>query len=464
MKKQVNFIIIVIFSVFVIVFNIFCLFYESIFRNGIIIVNCITLSILIFFIVMNILSKKNQVDNTKLLNDRIENLTNTLNEYDLLTKDFIVLSDNIKNNLSQIFVTNITQTNFIDQEANLEQNKDFLTLLETRREKLAKIKDFYSSINLNTINGTFNSCNVVVDILHRIPYLIELLNNVIEKTEVAAFNLIDKFEIVHTENTKANKEAEDNLSRIKSGVSGVGFESIIENSKGAISEYEDLINDLLQLNVENGKKINKIGDWINQIMNMLASIESISEQNKIISINSSIEAARLGEKGKGFQVLALEIRKLNQKTSDFTREINKIVESFKDYTNTLTTDWQRETEIIVENIKTTSKNTENIISLLINSYEIISTSFFNLNDSTKKVDGSLNETLESLQFQDITRQQVENVIKFLKDIEEKIKLEENNFKLIGIDLYGDSKDLNQKIKDDLTKKTTVYDERVIINK
>jgi len=386
-----------------------------------------------------------------------------------------------------------TNYDFTHIDSFKEITKELLTALHEVSQKILKIKDInnidnsYQCIDLkddydidnikkviNDIKKTnyqeelellkhsVKSVNSVVEIYHRIPYLINLLNMIPQKTEEAALSLIEKFEIVHSENSKSNNNALNNLEKLENASKGIKFEDLIHNSRDAILKYDILTNNLLKISAENGKKLSKIGDWIEQITNMLKSIEDISEQNKIISINSSIEAARLGEKGRGFQVLAVEIRKLNQKTTDFTKAINNIILSFKDYNETLLNEWEKETNQIIDSVKTASVNLESVLNILIESYEFTTKSFIELTDSTKKVDSSLNNIMESLQFQDITRQQIENVIKFLKDIQTIIKNNDSCLNYFKIKIDAPHEVLNNKIKDDLIKNVTVCDERNVI--
>lgn len=72
-------------------------------------------------------------------------------------------------------------------------------------------------------------------------------------------------------------------------------------------------------------KVQMMGDSVAKVVQAVTSINEISEQTNLLSLNASIEAARAGDAGKGFAVVATEIQKLSVQSADSAKQIGEIM-------------------------------------------------------------------------------------------------------------------------------------------
>ncbi|EKF9636419.1 cache domain-containing protein [Vibrio cholerae] len=134
------------------------------------------------------------------------------------------------------------------------------------------------------------------------------------------------------------------------------------------------VDSIRALSVELGvatDQVNKLKEGVMQISEVTSVISGISEQTNLLALNAAIEAARAGEQGRGFAVVADEVRNLASRTHHSTDEIQTMINRLQQLAVSTASAMQK-SQALAANSVATAENAGNDLSLIVNHIQHVS--------------------------------------------------------------------------------------------
>jgi len=209
-------------------------------------------------------------------------------------------------------------------------------------------------------------------------------------------------------NRKSRQQSQA-LARIvdRTGEDGSAGLDVARFAQHASHQMEQLVEALEQVSGQSSntvQHIDQMAQHLDGIFALLEDVKSIADQTNLLALNAAIEAARAGEAGRGFAVVADEVRNLSERSTTFNEQIRKLAHSSKDaiakvretVTHMASRDMDRSREARME----AASMVDNVAQINAS----LGDGMREVSECARAIDGSVAEAVRALQFEDIATQ------------------------------------------------------------
>lgn len=156
-----------------------------------------------------------------------------------------------------------------------------------------------------------------------------------------------------------------------------------EEGMQAVADTTAGIDEIRETTQVASDRIMNLGERSQEIGRVLVIIDEIAEQTKILALNAAIEAARAGDAGKGFGVVAEEIRKLADSVTESTSEIGRVVREIQTSAGSLVMSTER-AHLKVDEGKALARRTADALERIVGQVEVTSSSAKHISIATQQ--------------------------------------------------------------------------------
>ncbi len=255
------------------------------------------------------------------------------------------------------------------------------------------------------------------------PEAARILRQVKEETETATMGVISVLGSI----IQKSKEGSEEANAVVAYFMGEGgnddrffgesyVSRMIRQNESALATAGSVFHSIGEINRDFLAEIKSVLVKVEEIYKFVGEIEKIAFQTKILALNAAIEAAKAGEAGAGFSVVADEVRRLSDRSGEAASNITRTAKESKSIMQALQKSMELRVSSGTTQMESAERNLKETFDRFKKSIDSISDAIKVLTMNYQAIAGDIENATISLQFQDMTGQEIAKVISMLSDL------------------------------------------------